>query len=93
VVTDRAGKVKAVFGPDFVASLAHSLKGFRDQSGTMFSLPMTAYTYQGKDAKYYSLAVADNGQIVMSGVWSSGAERIAGNFTNPALFRVLSTDK
>lgn len=88
-----AAGVLAISGGSVSGQQSDSLKGFKDEQGNMFWLPVTAYTYQGSDGKHYSLAVLENKQIVMAGVWSDEANRVASNFTDPALFRVLFTKK
>ena len=92
-VTDRDGQLSGVFGDGFTVSQSDRLKGFSDAAGNLFSLLVTAYTYQGSDGGYYSAAFAENGQIVMGGVWLDGANRIASNFTDQTQFRTLYTTK
>lgn len=86
-----SGEVKGVFGPGFTASQTDNLKGFRDEAGNVFTLPVTAYTYQGSDGRYHSFAIAENGQAVMYGVWLDGANRTASNCTDRAQFKTIST--
>jgi hypothetical protein len=91
LVADRYGYVTAAFGVGFSPAEQHRLRGYRDSAGRRFTIPLTAYTYQGSDSKRYAAAFSDTGLFVMSGVWAEGAVLDPAGFSDPEKFTVLKS--
>jgi hypothetical protein len=89
LVTDEYGKIKTVLGRGFAAPEVQTVDRITAEDGVRYFVRAQAFTYQGTDGKYYTLAVVEDKVPVMHGVWLDGASRSASNLGDAGQFRVL----